>query len=85
MEKVKIHFHSGASATAIIGAAELEAENERLAEYFHRALEADESVENAEELVETAFTVPPKPRWTWVGDVFLFTQAVCGVEVGVAE
>lgn len=76
-EKVTIYLHSGDRLVADIDENDFEMEQERLEE-----LGIDGRIlEDADQLVESALTVPPKPRWCWIGDAFVFTQAVAGVSV----
>lgn len=47
---------------------------------------ADSDVDGTvEEYVERAITEPPKPHWAWIGGIYLFTQAVSGIEIADNE
>lgn len=82
-EIVTIHFHGGTKAVATIEHADLADEQVRV-EQLNKQLQQDWNTEIgcAEELVESALTVPPRPGWRWIGDAFVFTQAVSGIEYG---
>lgn len=77
-EQVTIHFHSGTKAVATITADDCAEESDRLDGLSNRPFD----IEDAADLIETVLTIPPKPRWCYIGDVFAFTQAICGVELG---
>lgn len=82
-EVLTIHFHGGTKAVATIENDDLADEQMRVEEQnakYHQ--EWSTNIECAEELVESALTVPPKPGWRWIGDAFVFTQAVAGIEYG---
>lgn len=83
MEKVTIHFHGGTTAEALVTADDIANENARLEELaeMNPGGKNLEPVEDVFELVESAITCPPRPRWAWIGDVYVFTQAVCGFEM----
>jgi hypothetical protein len=83
VDTITIHLHSGTKIVANIVQEDLAAEGERVAHLndIHNGTWDDE-IDSSEGLVESALTVPPKPRWVWIGDAFVFTQAVAGVEYG---
>lgn len=82
-EVITIHFHGGTKAVATIEDSDLADEQMRVEQFNARHSTTFETeISCAEELVESALTVPPKPRWVWVGDAFVFTQAISGVEYG---
>lgn len=85
MEKVTVHFHGGTTAIASVDHEDLELENERIQSDPRIVVADDFSVTNAEELVESALTMPPRPRWLWIGDLYCFSQAVTGVECSTGE
>lgn len=80
MSKVEIHFHGGSTVIAAVTADDIANENDRLDELkeLHQIPAGVEPVEDVFELVESAITCPPRPHWAWIGDAFVFTQAVCG-------
>ena len=82
-EIITIHFHGGTKAVAKIVQEDLEDESIRVEQFNKRyTTEHEAEITCAEELVQSALTVPPKPRWCWLGDAYVFTQAGCGIEYG---
>lgn len=85
MDKVTIHFHGGTKAVALITSEDIEDENERLSSISPSSggylRDEVERIDTCFELIESAITKPPRPRWAWIGDVYIFTQAVCGFEM----
>lgn len=77
MEQITIHFHGGTTAVANIDDEEdFAIEGERLAVNFPR----EQPPGDLEAYVESVMSIPPRPRWCWIGDAYVFTQAVCGFE-----
>jgi hypothetical protein len=85
MERVTVHFHGGTTAVAHVDHNDIELENERLADDPRVNFTPELRVTNTEELVESAITQPPRPRWLWIGDLYCFSQAVCGFECSTGE
>lgn len=83
-EVLTIHFHGGTKAVATITAEDLADESARVEQMIekHKNNEWDADISCAEELVESALSIPPKPGWRWIGDAFVYTQAVAGIEYG---
>jgi hypothetical protein len=85
-EKLTLHFHGGTTAVATVTDEDLVDESARVEEFnATHSTSHDSDIVYVEELVESALTVPPRPRWAWIGDAFVFTQALCGVEYGVTQ
>lgn len=83
-ENVTIHFNGGTKAVARITPEDLADEQFRIEQLNQQHnQEWETAIESTEELVESALTVPPKPGWRWIGDAYVFTQAVAGIEYGV--
>jgi hypothetical protein len=91
VDKLTIHFGSGATAVATVDPEEdfeLEAQRIKpLRTKFERegrnvpfALQGDPA--DVEAYIESCVTNPREPHWVWIGDVFVFTQTVSGVEQG---
>ena len=69
--RVQIHFTGGQTAEAAIPEQDLG---------FHDP-ESDKSVLQAvRDYIEKALNSPARPHWTWLGDVYVFSQGVSGVE-----
>lgn len=87
-EIITIHFNGGTKAVARVTSEDLADEQmrvERLNDELVRQGRSpayETSIECAEELVESALSVPPRPGWRWLGDAYVFTQAVAGIEYG---
>lgn len=76
--RVTVHFHGGTTAVTTItdddAAAALEELNST------RPVNKP-AAETLEDLIEAVFAQPGKPRFQWLGDIFLHPQAVTGVEL----
>lgn len=68
--RVTVHFHGGTTATTTLS-------DQDVVE-----IAADFSVrEDVDSIIEYVLTRPGKPRFQWLGDIFLHPQAVTGVEL----
>jgi hypothetical protein len=83
-EIVTIHFHGGTKAVATIDKTDLADEQFRIEEINdQRGTEfndRDRLRRGARRVGDSP--VPPKPGWRWIGDAFVFTQAVSGSSTG---
>jgi hypothetical protein len=71
--KLRIHFASGATVDTFVtdSAVDMDAED-----YVEQAV-----VGAGNAPVDGHRPTPGKPRWTWIGDVLVYTQGLSGVEI----
>lgn len=66
----RIHFGSGTSIDTILDETDAKWTDTDVEDYIEEAIKGEEGTAQY-----------GKPRWTWIGDVYLYTQTVEGVEV----
>ena len=64
-QPVTVHFHGGTTASTLLTDDDLN----------------DTEVGSFEGYVEKAITQPARPHWCWIGGIYLFTQAISGIEL----
>lgn len=69
--RVMIHFTGGQSSETQIAVKELG---------YHDPEDALSVKMAVRDYVEKALNAPARPHWTWLGDVYVFSQGVSGVE-----
>ena len=73
MAQVEIHFVGGQSARTNVEMAAL-----KNGGYFDET-EPSEIVRALRDYVERALNAPARPHWVWIGEIYVFSQAVSGV------
>lgn len=73
-QSVTVHFHGGTKASTLLTDVDLENFNDLTDD-------EGEEVRDFEELIEKTIENPPRPHWCWIGGIYLFTQAISGIEL----